>query len=202
MPTIYSPSSESPIEELFAYNVAKYLADDVELVPQVSVQTICGRFVLDFVLRLPGVGQIGIECDGREFHDESRDEWRDAMILGGGFVDAIYRLRGCDIHYHIEDLLFFLSHLHPWVMSKRGARNLEILAASEAKLSLVEDPGKDIYRIRYQDDDGEQGSLRMEVRRTTIPLGQRRFWQSAYRYAQSIGGGVLDDVIASYRKGA
>ncbi len=202
MPATYSPPYESPIEDLFAYNVVKYLAEGIELIPQVPVQTICGRFVLDFVLRLPGVGKIGIECDGRDFHDESRDEWRDAMILGAGSVDAIYRLRGCDIHHHIEDLLFLLSRLEPWVMPEWRIKYLEVLATPEVKSRLVQGLSDDIYHVRYQTTDQERGSLRMEVRRSSVPPGQRRFWQTAYNYAQSVGGGGLDDVIASYRQGS
>lgn len=47
--------------------------------------------------------RIGIECDGKKFHNASRDEWRDAMILGGEHLDVIYRLRGSDINFYIED---------------------------------------------------------------------------------------------------
>ena len=127
-----------------------------------------------------------------------RDEWRDAMILGGEFVDSIYRLRGCDIHYHIEDLLYLMSCLDPKIMSERGIRNLELLATPKAKSSRPGEHALDIHSFRYHSDDDEQGSLRMEVRRRFVPLGQRRFWRAAYAYAQSIGGGDLDEVIASY----
>ncbi len=201
MPALYSPPYDSPIEDLFAYNAIKYLADDVELTTQVPINTICGRFVLDFVAVSPTAGKIAIECDGKEFHEESRDEWRDAMILGCGFVDVIYRLRGSDIHYHIEDLLYLISRRDPNVISERGAINLASLATAEAKSFIAKGQHNEIHCIQYSSADGEQGRLRMEVRRTAIPAGQRRFWQAAYAYAQSIGGGKLDDVIASYRSG-
>lgn len=201
MSAIYAPPYDSPIEDLFAYNAVKYLADDVELMPQVSIQTICGRFVLDFLLQSPSAGRVAVECDGKEFHEESRDEWRDAMILGGGLVDAIYRLRGCDIHFHIEDLLYLMSRHDPTLMSERGITNLDLLATPEAKSFQSGERAVDIHSFHYHSVDDEQGSLRMEVRRTSVPLGQRRFWQAAYAYAKSIGGGDLDEVIASYRRG-
>ncbi|OAZ99911.1 hypothetical protein ADS46_12540 [Halomonas sp. G11] len=37
---------------------------------------IYGRFILDFLVQDETGFRVGIECDGKEFHEE----WRDAMI--------------------------------------------------------------------------------------------------------------------------
>jgi very-short-patch-repair endonuclease len=198
MSVTYSPPYDSPIEDAFAYHFAKYANENVQFDCQVPVQTICGLFVIDFVAHAPNIGRIAIECDGKDFHDESRDEWRDAMILGAKAVDTIYRVRGSDIAHHIDDILFCLSRLEPGIASKRGEINLNALASYEVKeLSLNQD--HDLYHLYYKDEE-QEGALLLEIRRQRIPVGQRRFWQSAYRHAVSVGGGDLDEVIRGFRQ--
>ncbi|PTB99795.1 hypothetical protein C9993_01405 [Marinobacter sp. Z-F4-2] len=197
MPVIYNPPYDSPIEDLFVRHYEKYAAASVELVAQKEVDTICGRFILDFLVQDETGYRVGIECDGKEFHEESRDEWRDAMILGDGHVDAMYRLRGSDINFYIEDILFLLAELEPIIFRDRAHANLEVLASPEIK-GLKKDHGRDHYFFKYRNGD-DKGFFRLEARRRTVPASERRFWQSAYRYAQEVGGGKLDDVIYSYR---
>jgi hypothetical protein len=195
MPAHYLPPYDSPIEDKFAYFLTKYIAGDVKILPQFPAETICGRFVIDFVLISPEIGRVAIECDGREFHDDRRDEWRDAMILGHQIVDSVYRLRGSDINFYIEDVLFLLSRLEPGLMSARGSTNLNTLVSIDAKV-FPATRDEDRIRIRYQEP--EEGSLLIEVRRFHVPEGQRRFWQAAFRFAKSVGGGQLETVMQRY----
>lgn len=198
MSVTYQPPYDSPIEDAFAYHFAKYANDDVQLACQVPITTICGLFIIDFVVQSPKIGRIAIECDGKAFHKESRDEWRDAMILGSKAVDVVYRIRGCDIVHHIDDVLYCLSRLELGVFSKRGEVNLTLLASNEAK-KLYLSKKEDLHGIHYE-NEWETGSLRIETRRSHIPEGQRRFWKKAYEFALSIGGGNIDEVIDSYRQ--
>lgn len=199
MPFNSPPPYGSPLEDSFAYHLEKYVGDNVQIDSQVPSETICGLFIMDFVAHSPRIGRIGIECDGKEFHNESRDEWRDAMILGTAAVDVIYRIRGRDIAHHINDVLYCIAQLEPGLCSERGETNLRTLASSEArKLALTKD--EDLYRLDYTQDEKE-GALFLETRRRRVPQGQRRFWQSAYKHALSVGGGKLDDVIQSFRQG-
>lgn len=197
MPAVYEPPYESPIEDLFALNIVKYLADDVVLTPQVEVNTICGRFVLDFVLWSPMVGRVGIECDGKEFHDGHRDEWRDAMILGGGLVDSIYRLRGSDIVYRLEDILYLIGINEDRIMSERGMMNLRCVASVEVKASEAH-PAQERLHVVYEESAESSHHLLLEARRGAVPYGQRRFWQTAYDFALMGGGGELDALISRY----
>jgi hypothetical protein len=197
MAVIYKPPYDSPIEDMFVRQYEKYAAPSAELVPQQEVKTICGNFILDFRIQDEAGYRVGIECDGKKFHEESRDEWRDAMILGDDQVDVIYRLRGSDIKFYIEDVLYLLSVLEPQLFKERAAANLEVLASPEVK-QLRKDLGRDHYFFEYRNGD-DKGFFRLEARRRIVPAGQRRFWQAAYRYAQKNGGGRLNDVIASYR---
>lgn len=197
MSATYAPPYDSPIEDRFAYHYVKYASDEVNMNPQFKVTTLCGRFIIDFVLSTSDGHHIGIECDGREFHDESRDEWRDAMILGEGHIDAIYRLRGRDITYYIEDILYLIALLEPFLFSSRATENLKVLASSEIQ-SLPKSHYEELHHFKYR-NEVEVGGVRVEARRRVVPTGQRRFWQSAYRFAESIGGGTLDDVMERYR---
>ncbi|WP_109123598.1 hypothetical protein [Dyella sp. C11] len=168
---------------------------------QAEVNTLCGRFVLDFVLTGLSGHRVGIECDGKAFHDESRDEWRDAMIIGGGFVDEIYRIRGSDIVHNMDDVLYLLACFEPDLFDPRAQANLGVIARQEV-IEFGHDRELDRWHVHYVGDDGfVEGSFLMEARRRMIPSRQRRFWSVAYQYAVSVGGGQLDDVIAAYRRG-
>ena len=48
----YLPPYESPLEDLFALNFDKYLAEGVTVTKQVEVKTFCGAYRLDFVASL------------------------------------------------------------------------------------------------------------------------------------------------------
>ncbi len=198
MPT-YKPPYDSPIETEFAYHfITKYAADDLEFIPQCEVNTICGRFILDFVLRLQNGCQVGIECDGQAFHDTWRDEWRDAIILGEKHVDAIYRLRGYDITYHLDDILYIMSQLESNLFSFRGKLKLERLATDEARRSVY-DIEEQYLRVDYENSH-YLNYLFMQVRRGSTPKNQPRYWQKLYKYAVKRGGGKLDEIIKHYEK--
>src|SRR5690348_13829612 len=100
--------TESPIEDLLLEAVRPRLSESARITPQVDVPTACGVFRLDFVIEGGGV-RIGVECDGADFHDESRDEWRDALIIGSRQIDGIFRFRGCDLHWRLDDCLFAIA---------------------------------------------------------------------------------------------
>lgn len=198
MTAIYQPPYDSPIENRFAMWFAKYAGDGIRLSPQVNVSTLCGLFVLDFVLEDEKGYRVGIECDGKEYHCESRDEWRDAMILGAGHTDVIYRLRGVDINYRIEDCLYLLAKLEPSFFSERMLTGLKDLVSDEV---LMRSPihKESMHVIHYKNGQLIE-NLIIEVRRTDISEDFRWYWRSLYEYGLSVGGGSLDDVIKSYRE--
>lgn len=189
---------DSPIEGLFAYHIEKYLAPQALLLPQFEARTLCGRFVLDFVIEGPDAARVGFECDGADFHDESRDEWRDAMILGDGFVDAIYRLRGTDLVHGVHDALYLIAQVEPQLFSEPGRANLASLASDRAR-AVELDPAETMIRLHRRETRSPEQRLMIEARHRRIPAGQRQFWQAAYACARELGGGSLDDVRDRYR---
>jgi len=196
----YQPPYDSPIEDTFAWNLSKYMNSDLRLDKQVELSTPWGIFILDFVVECKS-DRIAFECDGKDFHDVGRDEWRDAMILGGAHVDTIYRLRGTDLIHHIEDCLFVISRLEPQIFSERGRVNLETLASGcikeslEQKLNFDKNFGKGSRLIPL----GFPPFFIYLVRESRyIPEGEIALWKSQYSYALKNKGLPLDDLIEKY----
>lgn len=191
---LYDPPYESPLEDLFAYNIVNYLDESVNFQKQVEVETICGTFRIDFVASHEGK-KVAFECDGKDFHDLSRDEWRDTMILGAGVVEEIYRLRGSDIQYHLEDCLYLISQREPDFFSERGHINLERLASDAAKSpgqTHIDDTSIIILYDRH---------LAAIVRHysTAVIATEGTFLSDTYKFAREYGGGELDEVIVAWR---
>lgn len=135
----YKPPYDSPLEDSFAWHISKYLGNRTTLAKQVQTATSFGTFFLDFVSRSPSGRRVAFECDGRDFHrDPVRDICRDAVVLDSGAVDAVYRLRGQDLHYHLEDCLYVLARWEPRLFSVTGVYQLSLLASHGVRM-LAED---------------------------------------------------------------
>src|SRR5436190_14323827 len=117
---------ESPLEAAFHWDFDKVVGKGVTITPQVECITVLGTFRLDF--GIAGNLKVGVELDGEEFHEEFRDECRDAIILGEKHVDVIYRFRGKDIWNNTADMLYFMSQCDPWLFSEAGRINLKTLS--------------------------------------------------------------------------
>jgi hypothetical protein len=194
---------DSPLEELLFDQLSKQLPRGAPLENQVDVETICGPFRLDFMATVQN-RRIGIECDGKEFHDQYRDEWRDAMILGDRRADEIIRFRGCDLTYHLEDCVFLLSKIQPLLFTERHALVVRRLASENARrYAEGETDIASCAMLTY----GFIGKSRAEDyilvhRRTTegrtTGVG-REFGPVYYRYAERCGRSSLDRLIEQYR---
>lgn len=195
---IYDPPYDSPIEDAFAWQATKYLSPKVTLSTQVEVPTICGLFRLDFVAEGANGRRTGFECDGKEFHNERRDEWRDAMILGCSDIHEIYRIPGKEITYRIEDVFYAISVWSPWLSDDRQKHNLIRLARNKVVNQKIKEV-QTRFSVNYLDEDTDiLNSFFIEKRHKNIPDGRRQFWQSAFQFAQSVGGGNLDEVMSLY----
>ncbi|OFI66366.1 hypothetical protein [Vibrio cholerae] len=197
MTIFYEPPYDSPIEDSFAKHASKYFSEEVNMEAQVDVHTICGKFRLDFVVTDSKGRKTAIECDGKEFHEKSRDEWRDSMILGSTDIEEIYRISGKEINYRIEDVFYTLSIWSPWLFNERQSYNLSRIATQELTLRAPLSTDT-IYSVNYIEDN-QMNCFYIEKRHKNIPEGKRQFWQSLFKFAQKSGGGHLDDIIASYR---
>lgn len=189
---IYNPPYDSPIENEFAYHLEKYIDPSVIVIPQYEIKTLCGTFRPDFFLRT-NTTKIVIECDGKEFHSAYRDEWRDAMILGDSDIDAIYRITGAGIVYHLMDVFYIISKLDKNIFSERGRKNIKSLVSKEIK-NFEPSKNETIFYL-----SGEGGfEYKLIKHHKNIPKGRRQFWQSLYKYAKNKDGGNLDSLIEQY----
>lgn len=128
----YNPPYDSPIEDEFALNILKYINPEVDFRAQEIIDTTHGRFIIDFVIKIDKCRVIGIECDGKDFHDQYHDEWRDSIILDESDVTEIIRIPGTDIVYHLEDILYIISKWNPEIFSERGLLILPRIISDEA----------------------------------------------------------------------
>lgn len=194
---------ESPLENLVFDQLAKRLPAGVLLQTQVPANTLCGTFRLDSMATVQN-RRIGIECDGKEYHDEYRDEWRDAMILGDGHTDEIIRLRGCDLAYHFDDCVFLLSKIQPLLFSGRHIDVVERLASARAKeFAKGETDLQCGASLNYGFIEKSRAEDSIDIRRRTIEglttaVG-REFWTIYYRFAVEQGGGPLDTMIERWQ---
>lgn len=174
----HMPETESPIEDLFLRAMQRRMAPTAKITPQVEVSTCVGRFRLDFVLD-DGLTRIAVECDGAEFHgsEVSRDEWRDAATLGDGVVNLIYRFKGKDLTYRLDDCLMVLGFFHPRLFTTRGLHIIESLASKEVAKQLADQPpylGEGDITIRYPAP--EHGVMSFGKIEMLTPSAKRSQW--------------------------
>ena len=99
---------ESPLEEVFAQHLTKYLKNPYKILEQFEVETICGNFRFDFVI-MYNSKTIAFECDGQNYHDNNAqiyDFWRDSVLLAEGHAQQIFRLSGPVLMQKMEDVIF------------------------------------------------------------------------------------------------
>ncbi len=139
----YAPPYERPIEDEFAWHLVKYLDVRAGLQYQVRVETPAGPFWVDFVAEIPGpqgtTRRIGFEISEADA-DADRVALRDALLVGQGALDALYRFDAGDLLYRMHDALWCVRCWEGGVFSQRGKVNLETLASLDAlRLSVRAD---------------------------------------------------------------
>ncbi len=189
----YDPPYESPIEDAFAWHLVKHLHPAVALLKQAPAPTICGNFRLDFRATVGG-RTIGFECDGPDYHDEVRDECRDALILWSGHADVIYRLRGTDLHHRMNEVLGTLGDHEPALFSERGLRNVRHLSREAIHRRV----GSGMILVELAPEEGERRSFPLHIECRTREL---RFLSDFDEFAWSRGGGDLDATIRAFVHG-
>jgi very-short-patch-repair endonuclease len=209
---MYAPPYDSPIEDIFACHIVKYLPEAAQLHRQVEVDTQCGIYRVDFVCE-SNDRTVGLECDGMEFHDEKRDEWRDALIMQTGQLNAIYRFSGRNIYHKIDRALYLLSRCEKGLFSERGRINLKILG--EADLISVNDKEYESHafleydwfpeKLAYLSDDQDTYQraclpVTMAIRKCCnmrTPRSEPE-WVRKARFARRHAGKSLEEIMSLY----
>jgi very-short-patch-repair endonuclease len=185
---------ESPIEKIFARECSKYLDSGVSFDCQVEVQTRHERFRIDFVLE----GVIAVECDGRDFHNSFRDEFRDAILLGEEHFLTIYHFRGCDLTYYPEDCIWLISLENPGLFTERGRHQLNCLHELEivpylthGEIITLRDPTNDFRRVRV---------FRRDIEHKLCPNPNWPYWRELHEFASQHPRVCLDRLIALWER--
>lgn len=150
---LYDPPYETPLEDELAWHLVKYLRANARLDYQAKIVTAGGTFWVDFVLTI-GQQRIGIECGLLDAEaDTQAERFRDALVVGSGAVDVLYRMRGTDLFYRMEDLLYLLAQAHSDAFTPRACINLERLASPEAVAAEAR-PEADLLLVAYPTFEG------------------------------------------------
>jgi len=190
----FKGACESPIEEIFARECPKYLDSGVSLECQVGVKTRHERFRIDFVLE----GVVAVECDGQDFHNFFRDEFRDAILLGEKHFLTIYHFRGRDLTYYPEDCIWLISLEYPGLFSERGCHQLNCLHEleivpylSEREAIVLRDPAN-YFRMAWV--------FRRDTEQKSSPNPNWPYWRGLYEFASQHPYVYLDRLIALWER--
>ncbi len=99
----------NPLELMFINALKIHLSDQTKISFQHEVNTLAGKFSLDFILTA-GNKKIAFACLGQDRDQEWRDIWIDALILGSGEIDTIYRLNNINLKEYLHDCIYMIYH--------------------------------------------------------------------------------------------
>ncbi len=158
----YDPPYERPLEDEFAWHLIKYLRPITGLRYQVKVETPCTNAWVDFVVE-HGARRIGFEIGSLDDEtDAEQERYRDALVIGSGALDVLYRFRAADLLYRPHDALHLAAMWDPSLFSERGRINLHTLASPEARPCRPR-PHETIAQVTYDapalEDDYDREAL-------------------------------------------
>lgn len=203
----YDPPYERPVEDEFAWHLVKYLTPISALDYGVKFDTLAGPLWVTFVVEHAGK-RYGFECGEL---DEEADErellLRDALLVGSGALDRLYRLRGEDLLLRMHDCLYLASRWDPELFSARGHVNLRTLSSSEARAVAIE-PSTTVARVHYEAPEVSYGDDAWSwpgEENTTLVLrrldrGNPASWIDRYEQALTHFGLSSDEIEQQWKK--
>lgn len=197
-PTADRSKLESPLEVMFIETLEKYLSGKTEIIPQYGIVTLAGKFRLDFLLTVDD-HKIGFECDGKDFHDEWKDEWRDALILGSDHIDTIYRFRGSDLYLNMDDCIYMIYHYDKALFNERYEIIGKQLISNELKEKLAREPlyhgeSNSVFYSLLTEENEHVGWRSIKVERRN-KNDERAHWVTLFQFALKNPGKGLSQLI-------
>lgn len=178
----YDPPYERPLEDEFAWHLVKYLQPIIGLQYQVKVTTACSNAWIDFVVEA-GSRRIGFEIGNLDPKvDAETLHYRDALVLGTGYLDVLYRFRGEDLMYRIHDALHLASKWDADLFSPRGRINLHTLASDEAR-AFMPRPHDAEVQLTYVAEDHADQDLPQELIVRRLSRAYPASWMHDYDHA-------------------
>jgi hypothetical protein len=179
----YDPPYDDPVDDAFAWHLVKYLQRGSGLRYQVDGPLWEDHnLTIDFVVEHKG-RRVGFMC-GASPEGTEHDRRGDALRIGCGRVDVLYRLRADDIEQHLHDALLLVARWDADLFSDRGRLNLNTLATPEAR-TIQPRWNETIVTVCYDGGEGKSSAaLRLQRLSQSHPDG----WMPAYEQAFQDGG--------------
>jgi hypothetical protein len=146
----YDPPYEAALDDEFAWHLVKYLNPVSGLRYLSAIRTPCGVFRVRFIAER-GTLQVGFEWGGAE-EDAESTRLRDALFVGSGMLDVLYRFKESALTQHLCDALYLASRWDPDLFSPRGRINLDTLSTAAARACRIQ-RDEPIARISYPVDE-------------------------------------------------
>lgn len=128
----YAPPYDRTVEDELAWHLVKYLQPECGLVSQHRVVTPAGPSWVDVVIeRVTVTGRverIGIEISTEAEATEAHIPLRDAVVVGVGALDALYRVPESAVLYRLHDVLAAVAACEYDLFTARALAMLEKLA--------------------------------------------------------------------------
>ena len=167
------------VDEL-AWSLVKYLAETAQLRSDDAVYhekawAEWETFVSDIALFMPDGRRVCFEIGSGRVADMTREDERDARLVASGLASAVYRVRGSDALYRMDDALYAVAQAEPSLFSERGRINLQTLASPEvkAKAAALAESGSETVHYSTEGMTHEQ-QLHHAANRTEPTLFLRR----------------------------
>lgn len=164
-PTLfYNPPYADALHDAVAWELVKHLDDacglrDGVTAPSVGDCAARADFLVEapsglrvaFVLTSPGEGPVAddVTPDG----PETCARQRDALLIGTGTADVVYRVRRADATHRLHDVLLLAARWDRALFTGRAQTNLQTLAAPEARRATVH-PGVHAVSLTYAAANG------------------------------------------------
>lgn len=188
------PPYDSPIETIFAEHCFRYLSPNVHTEKQVEVSTKHGSFRVDFGLSVANK-RIAVECDGKDFHEGLRDEFRDAILLGENHFDTIYHFRGCDLVYYPYDCIWLISILDGDLFNQRAHLQLDKLRCSTFDVSSEKAEKDESFVFNIDPPTQYFWAFRRSASLVSKNPTLNYHWKVLYKFACEYPGSSLDELL-------
>lgn len=194
----YDPPYESELDDLIARHLVAYLAPGASLDYKASVRTPWMRCRFDFLIDM-GTRRIALDyTDTPDHMHTALVEDNDALAMGSGEVDVIFRVRRGDLEDRLFDVLHLIARWDSSLFTPYGRRIFASRADSAARGA---DPttDNDLAVVRYPapvlTDEAFDETFEWPVEEEVDELIIRRigrenpaYWQPQYERASLVYG--------------